>query len=136
METPLLSRQLYTDATPTSIAAVYLGTPRVSMVQHFMDSRQITVAEMAAALRGLQWCIQEHLTQPTNITLFTDSVVVYHTLVKGTGLTLRASSLLQDLFVNTWIMKNKAGHGLVVRWVPSEQNLADPLSREIHSPLA
>jgi hypothetical protein len=50
----------------------------------------------------------------------TDSYVVYYSLVKGTGLTLQASPLLQILYVRMLILKNKAGHGLVVRWIPSE----------------
>jgi hypothetical protein len=78
--------------------------------------------------------MRDILQEPTTITLYTDSSTVYHTLVKGTGLTLQASPLLQKIFVAMWIMKNKARHGLVVRWVPSEHNLADPLTRGVHSP--
>jgi ribonuclease HI len=103
----------------------------VAIVQHYTDSRDIAFAEMAAALKGLIWCMTSIVQEPTTITLFTDSSVVYYTLVKETGLTLRASSLLQDLFVHMWYLKNKAGHGLVVWWIPSKQNLADPLTRGV-----
>jgi hypothetical protein len=134
MRPPLRSIALYKDATPTSVAAVIPGPPR-AIVQHYTDTRTIAFTEMAAALRGLLWYIRDVLTEPTTITLYTDSSTVYYTLVKGTGLTLRASPLLQQLFVATWMNKNKAGHGLVVRWVPSEHNLADPLTRGVHPPL-
>jgi hypothetical protein len=89
---------------------------------------------MAAALRGFIWAYRDLLTEPTTLTLYTDSSVVFHTLVKGTGLTLRASPLLQNIFVKMWTIKEKAGHGLMVRWIPSQDNLADPLSREYNPP--
>jgi ribonuclease HI len=100
------------------------------MVQHYTDSRPIAFAEMAAALKGLLWFIRTQLRQPTTITLATDSSTVYYTLEKGTGLTLRSSAILQKLHVSVMYEIIKAGHALVVRWVPSEQNLADPLTRE------
>jgi ribonuclease HI len=130
---PLLSRQLYTDATPSSAAAVFVGPPQQTMVQFYSDHRPIAFAEMAAALLGLSWCIQQCLQQPTRITLHTDSMVVYHTLVKGSGWTLRSSALLQKLYVKMYILMNKAGHGLVCQWIPSGQNPADPLSRGVHA---
>jgi ribonuclease HI len=132
LQVPLLSRQLYTDATPTSAAAVFVGPPQQSIHQEFQDSRPIAFAEMAAALWGLLWCCQHCLTQPTTVTLHTDSSVVYHTIVKGGGLTLRSSALLQNLYIKLYMIMNKAGHGLVCRWVPSQQNLADPLTRGLH----
>jgi hypothetical protein len=84
------------------------------MVQHYVDSRPIAFAEMAAALKGLLWFTRTHLHQPTTITLATDSRVVYHTLEKGTGLTLRLSAILQKLYVCTLYEIIKAGHALVV----------------------
>jgi hypothetical protein len=60
---PLRSVQLYTDATPTSAAAVFLGPPRKSMVQHYTDARNIAFAEMVAALKGLIWTITTLLHQ-------------------------------------------------------------------------
>jgi hypothetical protein len=103
------------------------------MIQHYTDVRDIAFAEMVAVLKGLIWTITSQLQQPTTITLFTDFSVVYYSLVKGTGLTLRASPLLQNMYVGMLLLKNKAGHGLVVRWIPSEQKLADPLSRGEHA---
>jgi ribonuclease HI len=73
---------------------------------------------MAAALEGLQWLFS-HLLQPHSITLLTDSTVVYYTLVKGTGVTLRRSLRLQNLFVNMFRNKVRAGHGLVTSWIPN-----------------
>lgn len=92
----MLSRQLYTDATPTAVAAYAVGQPPASVAQHYCDSRPIAFAEMATALKGLIWYMQYHLTRPTTITFYTDSSVVYATLVKGTGLTLRSSAILQQ----------------------------------------
>jgi hypothetical protein len=79
------------------------------MVQHYeyTDTRQIAFAEMAAALKGLIWRMTTLVQEPTTITLFSDSAIVYHTLVKGTGLTLRALSLLQQIFVRMWMLKIK-----------------------------
>jgi hypothetical protein len=113
MRPPLRSVALYTHATTSSVAAVIAGQPMHTMVQHYTDTRTIAFAEMTAALRGLLWCMNDILQEPTTITLYTDSSVVYHTLVRGTGLTLRASPLVQKVFVAMRIIKNKAGHGLV-----------------------
>lgn len=99
---PLLSRPLFTDATPSSIAAVAVGPPRASMVQHYTDCRQIAIPEMAAALRGLLWLMRTQVSSPTNITLWADSSVVCHTLTSGTGLTLRSSAMLQQVFVQMY----------------------------------
>jgi ribonuclease HI len=108
------------------------GPPRLALVQRFTDQRPIAYAEMAAALEGLLWLFR-NLTQPLAITLLTDSSVVYHTLVKGTGVTLRRSLRLQTLFVQAFCNKIQAGHGLVTSWVPSAENLADHLSRGVHA---
>jgi ribonuclease HI len=85
---------LYVDATPTSIAALAPGTPTWSMVQNYTDTRQIAFAEMAAAIVGLIQFLPT-LDQPTNITLYMDSLVVFYSFVRGTGFTLRRSLLLQ-----------------------------------------
>jgi ribonuclease HI len=87
---------------------------------------------MAAALAGLIWASRD-LQQPRNITLYTDSSIVYCSLARGTGLTLRRNVLLQNLYIGWLFNKVKSGHGLVVRWLPSEENLADPLSRGVLS---
>jgi hypothetical protein len=76
---------------------------------------------MAAALQGLILCFRTQLDVPTTVTLFTDSTIVYYTIVKGTGLTLRSSPLLQDLYFVMYELMNKAGHG----------KLADPLTRGV-----
>jgi hypothetical protein len=109
----LLSRQIHTDATPVKAAAVFLGPPKIARV---------------FAIEGIIWCCSEILDQPTTVTLFTDSTIVFSTTVKGKGLTLRASPLLQDRFVKMYRLMNKAGHSLVAMWFPSNRNLADPLT--------
>jgi hypothetical protein len=118
------------DAAPTSVAAYTPGPPVDSMAQFYIDAQAIAFAEMAAALIGLQW-MMNRLQEPTTIILYTNSSVVYHTLVRGSGLTLRSSTLLQNLCIKQFVNKVNAGHGLVVCWVPSAENLADPLSRSV-----
>jgi hypothetical protein len=123
---------LYTDATPSSIAAI--TTPPISAFYRRLEPPQpIALAEMGAALVGLHWYFQDVAACPTTVILHTDSAVVYHTLVKGTGLTRQNSVLLQNLYVAFLINKMYTGHGLVVQWVPSRENLADPLSRGVHA---
>jgi ribonuclease HI len=102
------------------------------MVYQYPGARPIASAEMAAALKGLLWFF-EQLDQPTTVTLYTDSSAVFYSLVKGTGRTLRQSLRLQNLYVQMYKNKNWALHGLVIRWVPSEDNLADPFSRGVHA---
>jgi hypothetical protein len=128
----LIPRQLYTDATPTR-AAVFLGPPKLAYTYPIQPPRQIAWAETSAAIEGIIWCAQQALEQPTTLTVFTDSTIVYHTLVKGKGWTLRASPLLQNRYVQMYRMLNKAGHCLVTRWIPSDRNLADPLTRGVPS---
>jgi hypothetical protein len=129
---PKVRIQLYTDATPTSIAAI-TPPPTSAFYRRLEPPQPIAVAEMAAALVGLHWYLQDVAHQPTTIILYTDSSIVYHTLAKGTGITLRRSPLLQNLYIAFLINKVYTGHGLVVRWLPSTQNLADPLSRGVHT---
>jgi ribonuclease HI len=90
----------------------------------------IAVAELAAAIFTLIWC-GSRLRQPTAITLATDSSVVYYVLSTGKGYTLRSNVWLQALFVRWFKIKLDRGHGLVLRWVPWQANLADPVSRGV-----
>jgi hypothetical protein len=119
---------LYTDATPWSIAAYTPGPLPAGMARQY-DCKAIAFAEMAAALAGLL-CINRQ-PAPTTITLCTDSAVVYHTLVKGSGITPRSCEILRNMYIQVLLNKVNSSHGLVVRWVPSTENLADPLSREV-----
>jgi hypothetical protein len=57
LQQPLRSQTLYTDATPTAVAAISPRPQYRSMVQHYTDRRPIAFAEMAAALKGLLWFI-------------------------------------------------------------------------------
>jgi hypothetical protein len=131
LQPPLRSRQLYVDATPTSRAAVAVGPPRLALVSRYTDTRPIAFPEMAAALKGLIWYMRT-LDEPTTITLYTDSSIVYYFFVRGIGVTSRRSLILQQLYYTMFKIKIQAGHGLVVRWVPSSENLAGPLSRGVH----
>jgi ribonuclease HI len=90
----------------------------------------IAFAEIAAALPGLIYTA-EHEHQPTKITIATDSAVAYYTLATGKGATFRYNVLLQELYVTFFRIKSDRGHHLVVRWVPSGANLADPVSRGV-----
>jgi hypothetical protein len=126
-----VSRQLYTDATPQTAAAVYIGTPKMAYVFPLQPPRAIAWAEMLAGLEGVIWCCRRALQEPTTLTLFTDSSVVYATIVRGKGITLRASPLLQNRYFTMYQELTKAGHGLVARWMPPERNLADPLARGV-----
>jgi hypothetical protein len=129
---PARTVHLHTDATPGLIAAITTA-PVSAFYRRLEPAQPIAVAEMAADLVGLHWYLQDVATQPTTVILYTDSSVVFHTLSRGTGLTLRSHELLQNLYVSFLINKVYTGHGLVVRWVPSRQNLADPLSRGVHA---
>jgi hypothetical protein len=127
----LLSRQLYTDAIPTTAASVFVRPPNMALTYPLQPPRQIAWAQMSAATERVIWCCDRALDQPTTITLYTDSMIVFATLVRGKGMTLRASTLLQDRYFVMYKGLNKAGHSLVARWIPSERNLADPLTRGV-----
>jgi hypothetical protein len=90
----------------------------------------INFAEMAVVLITLICAARRH-QQPTTFTLNTDSGVVYYTLRTGKGTTLRQNQLLQELYCTYLKIKMERGHGLAVSWVPSEENLADPLFRGV-----
>jgi hypothetical protein len=92
---PLASRLLYTDATPSSTVAFAPGPPPRGQAQFYTDIRPIAFAEIAAAISGLLCLMRTQLRRPTTITLCTDSASVYYSLLKGAGLTLRSSPILQ-----------------------------------------
>jgi hypothetical protein len=122
----LRSLLVYTDATPTSIG-VHLDTrPPQQVFQQFRDAQPIAVAEILSALFALI-CIGQRCYRATPITLATDSTIVYYTLSTGKGTTFRWSTLLQ-LYVTWFRIKTDRGHGLVLRWVPSNANMVDPVS--------
>jgi ribonuclease HI len=104
--------------------------PPQQVHQEFSNRIPIARAEIAAALFALNW-IGSRLRQPTNITLATDSAVAYYTLSTGKGYTIRYDIWLQTLYVSWFKIKLKRGHGLVVLWVPSAANPADPVSRGV-----
>jgi hypothetical protein len=129
MGTQRRSILVYVDATPSSIGIHVASNPPQQIFQPFSDQQPIAVAEIAAALFALVW-IGAHLRQPT---LATDSTVAYYALSTGKGLTIRYNMSLQCIYSKWFQIKMDRGHGLVLRWVPSEANLADPVSRGVLS---
>jgi hypothetical protein len=121
---------VYTDATPTSFGVHVATVPLQQIFQQFTNRIPIARAEIAAALFALNW-IGARLQHPINITLATDSAVAYHTLATGKGYTIRYDIWLQTLYASWFSIKMNRGHGLVVRWVPSAANPADPVSRGV-----
>jgi ribonuclease HI len=95
------------------------------MYQPFSDEVPIATAEITAALFALIW-VGSRLHHPTAITLATDSSISYYTLSTGKGMTFQYSVMLQQLYIRWFRIKMDRGHGLVLRWVPSHANLADP----------
>jgi hypothetical protein len=63
MQPPLRSRTLYVDATPTSMAAYFVGPPLRTYQCFYTDNKPIAWAEMVAALAGLIWLQAEILDQ-------------------------------------------------------------------------
>jgi hypothetical protein len=65
-------------------------------------------------------------------------MVTYYVLSTGKGRTIRTHVILQQLICTWFSIKCTRGHRLVVRWVPTDANLADPVSRGVlateHSP--
>jgi len=123
---------IYTDATPTSFGVHVATTPPQQIHQQFTNRIPIARAEIAAALFALNWA-GSRLHQPSNITLATDSAVAY-TLSIGKGYTIRYDIWLQTLYMAWFSIKLNRGRGLVVRWVPSAANPADPVSRGVLLP--
>jgi hypothetical protein len=128
LRVPRRSLLLYSDATPISLAALDTGPPQRTLVRLYDDVKPIHFVEMAAALVALIWAGKHH-HQATTFTLANDATVVCYTLCTGRDRTLRCNPLLQDLYSPWILIKMEQGHSLVVRSVPSAENLADPLSR-------
>jgi hypothetical protein len=120
--------QVHTDATPNALGLYILSTPPHAIHQPLDPPLPIAEAYIAAALHAFL-VITETYHQPVHITLYTDSTVAFYTLSSGKGLTFRQSPLLQKLYV-LWIRVNR-GFSLVVRWIPSQANLDDPVSRGV-----
>jgi hypothetical protein len=70
-----------------------------------------------------------HCGVPT--TLHTDSPTIFHVLLSGKGVTIRSNKVLQKLFGKLFVIKALWGRTLFAQWVPSPENLADPLSQEV-----
>jgi hypothetical protein len=98
---PLGSLLLQTGAPPYSIATLAVGPPRRTLLWHYQQPEPIAFAEMAAELAALIW-IWSRMHNPTNVTLYTDSAVVCHTLRNGTGQLLWTHELLQNMYIR-WV---------------------------------
>jgi len=81
----------------------------------------INQKEMMAAINTVKSLSKKH----ENVELNVDNQVIYYYLKKGGGRKTPFNHLLQPFFL--WLMENDIT--LVVKWVPSEKCLADPLSR-------
>jgi hypothetical protein len=130
MQIPRHSIQVHTDATPNALGIYILSTPPHAIHQPLDPPLSIAEAEIAAALHALL-VITETYHQSVHITLYTDSAVAFYTLSSGKGLTFCQSLLLQMLYVLGIKNKVNRGFSLVVRWIPSQANLADPVSRGV-----
>lgn len=80
---PPLQLNLYTDATPHSIAAI-ITTMDISYAQ---EPEEINRAEMIVAIRGLVWAAEQ--VRETNLILHVDNAAVFSNLRTGTGRTFR-----------------------------------------------
>jgi hypothetical protein len=87
-------------------------------------SSPLKTKQMVALIHTASRC-----TSATTITLEMDLLVVYYVLKTGKGATLWYNVLLQELSATYFKIKSERGHRLVVRWVPTDANLADPVSR-------
>jgi hypothetical protein len=127
---PTRSTLVYADATPSTIGVYWPGPPPRYVYRQYSDARPIAFAEIAAALVALiHTAKHNHLA--TTITIATDSALAYYILSTGKGKTLRMYNILQQLYITWLLIKSKRGHRLVVRWVPSDANLAGPVSRGV-----
>jgi hypothetical protein len=99
---PLLPTQsgvvLYTDATPSVVAAVIPGVGPQRLVHRLPHELPTEEAEMSAALLGLIW-IAAASHRPTSFTLYTDSTIVNRILAATRrGKTVRRSWRLRILY--------------------------------------
>jgi hypothetical protein len=117
---------------PDALGIYILSTPPRAIYQPLLPPLLIAEAEIAAALHALI-IITEVFHNPVNITLYTDSAVAYYTLMSGKGCTFRNSLLLQQLYALWFRNKVNSGFDLVGRWIPSQANLADPVSWGVHA---
>jgi hypothetical protein len=127
---PIYSTLIYADATPTTIGVYWPGPPPRYLYRQYSDVRPIAFAEIAAALVALIHTAKNN-HRATTITIATDSAVAYYVLSTGKGRTLRMYEILQQLYTTWFLIKSIRGHRLVVRWVPSDANFAEPISRGV-----
>lgn len=122
---PIAEVNLYTDATPNSIAAII---PALDMAhaRAFDQTEEINFAEMAAAIDGLTWAASD--VRDTHIKLYTDNATVLHSLLSGKGYLFRRH-LLRRLYLS--MLHALHDNTFSVHGVTGLDNPADKPSREI-----
>jgi len=116
------TRILYSDSSDYAWGGLDLVTGKKVQEYWRSESEQhINLKEMKAAISTVQ-----SLSQPNEDVLFrVDNQVIFHYLRKRGRRKNPFNTLLQPFFL--WLLKNNVR--LQVQWVPSENCLADPLSR-------
>lgn len=116
---------LYTDATPHSIAAI-LPALGLAHAQAFLQLEEINRAEAIAALSGLTWACGENLD--THFVLWVDNASVFSTLRSGTGTLWRFHDLSRMYLSKLHRMR---GNTFEVQPIAGVDNTADLPSREV-----
>lgn len=122
---PIAEVNLYTDATPNSIAAI-IPSLDVAHARAFDCPEEINFAEMAAAIDGLTWAATE--LRDTHIRLYTDNATVLHSLLSGKGYLFRRH-LLRRLYLS--MIHSLHDNTFSVHAVTGLDNPADKPSRDI-----
>jgi hypothetical protein len=116
------TRTLHSDSSDLGWGGIEPKTGR--LIQEFWREKRvlhINLKEMIAAVNT----VQSLSKQNENVLLCVDNQVVYYYLQKGGGRKNPFNQLLQPFF--KWLMERNIT--LQVKWVPSAECLADPLSR-------
>lgn len=122
---PLLTTDLFTDATPWSIAAV-LTSYKEHFAQAFEQRTEQNRAELIAALQGLIWA--SSIVRDTKITVYTDNAATFCALRSGTGKTLRQHDI-RRLYLS--MLHQLHGNTYEVATVTGATNPADKPSRDV-----
>lgn len=122
---PIAEVNLYTDATPNSLAAIIPALDKAH-ARAFNEGEEINFAEMAAAIDGLMWAANE--VRDTHIRLYTDNATVLHSLLSGKGYLFRRH-ILRRLYLSMLHALND--NTFSVHGITGADNPADRPSREI-----
>lgn len=122
---PIAEVNLFTDATPHSIAAI-IPALDIAHARAFDAPEEINYAEMAAAIDGLVWAFAE--LGDTHNRLYTDNATVLHSLLSGKGYLFRRH-LLRRLYLS--MLHTLQDNTFSVHAVTGLDNPADKPSRDI-----